>query len=104
MPARYCLTKGGKYWKFDRYDQDLPLYLVSVEDKVDEVLQCKDEIAASMSLEATPEMAILMSSAPSMSLADEGPVHEPAPALPPRNDTKRKREVDKIKKALGCKC
>ena len=78
--------------------------MVSVEDQVDDFLQCEDEIVASMSLEATPEMASLMTSAPSMSLA-EGPVHEPvAPALPPRKVTKRKREVDKIKQALGCKC
>ena len=98
------MTRGGKYWKYDRYEEDLQLYLVSVEDKVNDFLQCEDEIAASMSLEATPEMASLMTSAPSMSLA-EGPVHEPvAPALPPRRDTKGKREVDKIKKALGCKC
>jgi hypothetical protein len=104
MPARYCLTKGGKFWKYDRYEHDLALYLVSVGDKVDNFLECDDEMEVSMSLEATPEMASLFASAPNMSLAD-GPLHEPqAPALPPRKDPKRKRaEVDKAKKALGCK-
>jgi hypothetical protein len=104
MPARYCLTKGGKFWKYDRYEHDLALYLVSVGDKVDNFLECDDEMEVSMSLEATPEMASLFASAPNMSLAD-GPLHEPqAPALPPRKDPKRKRaDVDKAKKALGCK-
>jgi hypothetical protein len=104
MPARYCLTKGGKFWKYDRYEHDLALYLVSVGDKVDNFLECDDEMAVSMSLEATPEMASLFASAPNMSLAD-GPLHEPqALALPPRKDPKRKRaDVDKAKKALGCK-
>ena len=104
MPARYCLTKGGKFWKFDRYERDLTLYLVSVGDTVDNFLQYEDEMEASLSLEATPEMASLFTSAPNMSLS-EGPLQEPqAPALPPRGAPKRKRaEVDKIKQALGCK-
>ena len=105
MPARYCLTRGGKFWKYDRYARDLVVYLVSSEDKVDNFLQYEDEMEASLSLEATPEMASLLASAPNMSLA-EGPLQEPqAPALPPRKDPKRKRaEVDKIKQALiSCK-
>ena len=104
MPARYCLTRGGKFWKYDRYERDLILYLVSVSDKVDNFLECEDEMEASMLLEATSELASLMSSAPSMSLSD-GPMHEPQPAGPaPRKDPKRKRaDVDKTKKALGFK-
>ena len=98
------MTKGGKFWKFDRYERDLTLYLVSVGDTVDNFLQYEDEMEASLSLEATPEMASLFASAPNMSLAD-GPLHEPqALPLPPRKDPKRKRaDVDKAKKALGCK-
>ena len=31
--CRYCLTRGGKWWKYDRYEKDLILYLVSLEDE-----------------------------------------------------------------------
>ena len=105
MPARYCLTKGGKYWKYDRYERDLVLYLVSVEDKIVNFLSYEDEVEAQMSLEATPEMASLMASAPIMSL-DDGPLQEPRAedVEKAKKEPKRKREeVEKVKKALCCK-
>ena len=57
LRCRYCLTRGGKWWKYDRYEKDLILYLVSLEDEV--ALDRLEEDTFEASLAIQPDEASL---------------------------------------------
>ena len=85
---RFCLSRGGKFWKQDLYEKDITLYLVNVKSTVSNRLDTTDEVSVAVDLAASPELAQLMAGARSMSLQD-GDL--PAPALPPANARTAKR-------------
>jgi hypothetical protein len=85
---RFCLSRGGKFWKQDLYEKDITLYLVNVKSTVSNRLDTTDEVSVAVDLAASPELAQLMVGARSMSLQD-GDL--PAPALGSAKPSKRVR-------------
>ena len=85
---RYCLSRGGEFWKQETNKKDSTLYLVNVKSTVSNRLDTTDEVSVAVDLEASPELAQLMAGARSMSLQD-GDL--PAPALGNPKPPKRAR-------------
>jgi hypothetical protein len=91
--CRYCLTRGGKWWKYDRYEKDLILYLVSVEDEVALDRLEEDSFETRMNVRPDENSALIMNAM--MALPEE---HDGQADKAPRGEDHKKDKDPKAAK------
>jgi hypothetical protein len=116
---RHCLTRGPNFWKRDRYERHVILYLVAVKEGVDTSKLTRDTFQVSGEFEVNGEM-LQQLGAPATYMGDtsgqlkeladgdhDGQEDEEAPKIPP-DKTKRKSTgsegsdaKSKVQKARG---
>ena len=68
---RYCMKQGGKYWKFDKYEKNLQIFLVTQEESVSDRHSTLDIVEASMQLCSNEDTIKMLSGTSSVAMQDD---------------------------------
>jgi hypothetical protein len=63
---KHCFKLGGRYWKYDRYEKNVQLFLVTKEETVNDKLLLQDTCEAMMDLEPSDEVLQMLKPAESL--------------------------------------